>query len=229
MPHQKVTALNRAVYVFISIAFLQIFLTGKAKAQSKEYFNPYTEKPFYVAFGAGFGISNNPIISGSESGTPGGITLAACIGFRFSNRFSLEIGPSAWIESKDIFQRKVPSEERISNKRTFATLSGNYLISKHFPLSLKLGIGIGNMVYTKETTTVAVDGINYSETEYYNGAAITAGFIYQIKMSGRINILPSVNFYYCNLNPQKIEYASDVDHNSPSITTDLRIRFLINL
>lgn len=219
---------GRPCISFALFAILLLFISKSGNSQSREYYNPYQDKPFYISLGIGFGLSNNPLYSETENKTPTGMTFSGALGYRISSRFSLEFGPAMWVEGADIFQNKVPSESRVSNKRTMVTLTGTYQLSKKTPLSVKLGGGIGTMVYSPKKTTIAIDGNGVNETEYFSGAVITSSLIYRMKISEKIYMHPSLNFYYCDINNQKIEYASYVNDNRPSFTSDIRIQFLIN-
>jgi hypothetical protein len=133
-----------------------------------------------------------------------------------------------WIKSKDVFSNDLPAGERTSNKRMLVTFNGYYLLHNKFPLSLKLGAGTGNIVYSPERVTVSADGKKNDPTEYLSGIAATAAVLYEWKLSDRFTVHPSLHFWYTDLNKQKIAYNSAVDHRKPSITADFRIQFFLN-
>ncbi len=217
------------IVVLIVLTGIQM-LAGRTSllASNPEYFNPVPAKPFVLTLGIGYGISNDPVLQKESSVMPGGITLSGSLGYKLNKRFSLDFGPAVWIESHEIFQAGVASGERSSNKRMLISFNGYYLLSNEIPLTIKLGGGIGTLVYSPHKNTVVVDSRQNEQTEFLNGPAFTASVIYKLKLNDKLSMHPSVNFWYIDLKPADIEYLSNIDTGKPSTTTDFRLQFFFS-
>ena len=228
-PDQPITPtfqIHRILSRTVIISFL-LFAVKPVMAQNTVYFNPEKDATFFFKAGVGYGIAYNPVYDQSENKIRGGITLNASLGYRFHERFSIGFGPSFWIEGKDVMDNSASNNEVPSNKRTLVTLDGYYQPFQKLPLQIKLGAGIGSMVYTPSQKVVTSDNNGISKTEITNGFAAAAGLIYRIRVAQKLDLYPSLNFNYGKLEPQKIPYSSLINHHQASIVADLRISAFI--
>ena len=220
----------KTTILIICFSLFLIFTGNSSKIYAKdpEFFDPSPGKPFIFSLGLGYGISNNPSLNSNDEKILKGITFSGTLGYRLGKRFMVDFGPVIWVKSEDIFRNELPSGERTSNKRMLVSFNGYYLLHKKFPLTLKLGAGVGSLVYSPERATVSADGKKNDPTEYFSGPAATGAVIYKFKLSDKITLHPSMHFWYTDLKDQKIEYVSGVDHQQPSITSDFRIQMFLH-
>jgi hypothetical protein len=156
----------------------------------------------------------------------GGLVVSGSLGYRFSSKWSLEFGPSIWIEGRDVMNNGAANNERPSNKRTLISFNGLYKPFIRIPVQVKLGAGIGSIIYTPNKSVVIADGKGTSNTEFASGIAGCIGLIGEVRLSPKIKIHPSLNFTISDINQQKIDYSSNINHHKPSITTDFRLNFM---
>lgn len=179
---------------------------------------------FVFSFGTGYGISNNPCRECTENKNSGGAVFAFSLGYRINNHFRIDFGPSFWIEGKDLFNNSVSDGERPNNKRTNITFSASYKVSEKFPLNFRLGAGAGLLNYTPERDVVTTDQKTFDETEIFKGLSVTGGLGYELKISRKINLQPSVNLWYLKMEKPDIDYTSYIDPSKPSFTTEFRLQ-----
>jgi hypothetical protein len=207
------------------LLFILLNATVRLNAQGELHFNPVKDKPFVFAIGAGYGISNNPCREvKSNENILNGITLSASLGYHVTKKIKLDFGPVIWIKSADLFSNNLPAEETTSNKRMLVSFNAYYLLSNKIPFSVKIGAGVGSMVYSPERTTVSTDGKQNNPTEFYSGFAATASLIYDLKLSEKIILHPTLNLWYTDLQKQKIDYVSAIDTEKHSMSGDLRVQ-----
>lgn len=211
----------------VLFSIIILILSNSLNAQNIGYYNPDHTNKFFFKTGIGYGVANNPITGQHDNNPRGGITLNASLGHRFNERFSIGFGPSFWIEGQDILDNSASNNEVPSNKRTLVTLDGYYQLFQKLPLQIRLGAGIGSMVYTPNQKVVSSDNNGISKTEITNGFAAVAGLIYRIRVAQKFDLYPSLNFNYGKLEPQKIPYASLINHHKASLVADLRISTFI--
>jgi hypothetical protein len=208
----------------VILLILCLIIVQKSTAETEpSYFNYNKNRPFALNLGLGWGLSNQPLKNITGNDPTGGLTLGGSLGYFLNKRLSVDFGPTVWIEGSDLFQNNQPGNESPANKRMLVSLGGTYCFSQLFPLSIRFGGGIGTLVYTPKNSTVAVDGFNRSETEYLNGWAATGSILYRFRLYEKIELLPSLNFWYNHLDQPKIAYESVIDRKSGSWTSDFRM------
>jgi hypothetical protein len=214
-----------------AIAFAGIFLIAghqSAKAGEPENVKLDDNKPFVFSGGAGYGISNNPCTNSNEKSTIGGVTFSISLGYKISNKFKIEFGPTFWIEGNDLINKNVADSERPNNKRTMVAFTGTYTPFQKFPVSVKLGGGAGILNYTPAKSTVTLAEDKFAETEIFKGFCGTFGLAYEINISQKLKLYPSVNLWYLSLEQPEISYSSYVDYKQAAITTDFRVNLNYN-
>lgn len=202
--------------------------SAMAQSGQPDYMVVPARGSFLFSAQTGYGItsSNNEGPGGNDQ--LHGITVSFSLGFRFSERFSLEAGPSFWLSATDVFTSNAAGKEKPVDKRTLVTLSGVYRISQRFPLSIRLGAGAGSLVYTPEKNTLTLDEQKYGKTEIISGLGGLAGISYRFRLSEKTDLFTGANFWYLHLNDPDISYASAVNRDQPSLTSELFIRLQYN-
>lgn len=217
--HQQTTASNYRVVHYLLTLFLSILVSHSATPQG--YFNPMREKKLFLNVGIGFGVANQPLHIQSKAAT--GITVSGAVGFRFNSRFAFDFGPSFWLESADLFDGSAQNNERPQNRRSLVSLNGYYRPVKHGPFQLRIGAGFGSLVYTPKDQVVRIESGYITRTEITQGFGATAGVLYEWPLSPGIKIHPSIIFSYTNLEPQKIDHETLINHHKPSLTGEFRM------
>ena len=187
-------------------------------------------KPKNIVFGLGFGygVANSPCKDCTSTLSANGILVAASLGYKINEKFKLDFGPSVWIEGKDIPGGNNSKNEAPANKRLVISFNGYYSPFHKIPLSLKLGAGIGSIVYTKEKRRVSIDNKSTENTEFMSGLAGTAGLIYSLKLSPSFTIHPSLNVSYADITSSDSTFQGYLDAGKPSIIADVRVNFFFN-
>lgn len=212
------------VLLYSSVILLMILAPWNgASAGLPEYFSENKDRAFFLGAGLGYGVSNQPFYNSTSGNSVGGVTLSASLGYRFNRRFSLDFGPSFWIEGKDAFDNSAQNNERPSNKRTIICLNGYVRPFERMPVHLKAGIGVGTLVFTPRKQVVFADRNGISETEITGGFAANFAFIYEWKLSEKMTLYPSAGLWYLSLDEQKIKYATEINDSRSSLTGDLRL------
>ncbi len=205
-----------------------VFASGKSFAGEPEYIKLKENKSFVFSAGIGYGIVNNPCKNCDDQSAIGGITISGALGYKINDKFKIEFGPSFWIERNDLLNKNVADSERPNNKRTIVTFTGSYIISKQIPLSVRLGGGAGLLNYTPEKTTVKTEEDKFSRTEIFKGFTGTFGISYELNLTPRLKLFPSLSLWYIHLENAAINYTSFVDYSKPMLTTDFRLNFNYN-
>lgn len=214
---------SRSFLTLMLFFSIQLMASNSLFAQNPGYYNADQMTRFFFSAGIGYGLANNPVTDPDESKTRGGLTLSATLGYRFTERFSIGFGPSFWIEGRDVADNSASNNESPANKRTTVTVDGYFKPVRKIPLQLRLGAGVGSFVYTPGKNVVSADNNGISKTEITGGFAANAGVVYQISLGEKISLFPSVNFWYGNLERQKIQYETLIDHKKSSLVSDIRI------
>ncbi len=216
---------KQALLLFILTTVFGI-TSFKSSAGEPDYIQDTKPKCILFNLGIGYGISNNPTHINNEPMYLQGAVIAGSLGYKISEKFKIGFGPSIWIESKDILNKFSSGPAKPANKRMIVSFDGYYSPFKNFPLSIKLGAGIGTVVYTKENRRISIDSKTTNNTEFMSGFAGTASLIYQIRISQSLKIYPSLNFSYTDINNPDATYEGYLDAGKPSITYDFKANFL---
>ncbi len=214
------------IFIVTTAAGCAFFLgTGKSVAGDPEYVKLDENKPFVFSAGAGYGISNN-ICKSCDSNSPiGGATFALSMGYKINSKFTIEFGPSFWIEGNDLINKNVADSERPNNKRTLVTFTGTWSPFKTCLLSVRLGGGAGIINYTPEKTSVKSDENKFESTEIFKGYSGTFGLSYELKLCPKIKVYPLLNIWYIQTEQPAIAYDSYINYKKASVTSEVRINF----
>jgi hypothetical protein len=199
-------------------------LSAMAQNNQPEYQAPPARGSFMFSAQSGYGITSSNQKGPGNSNPLHGITVSFSLGFRFSDHFCLEAGPSFWLSATDVFTSNAAGKEKPVDKRTLVTLSGVYRISDKFPLSVRLGAGAGSLVYTPAKNTVTLDEQKFGKTEIISGLGGMTGVSYRFRLSEKTDLFTGINCWYLHLNEPDISYDSAIDWNQPSLTTELFVR-----
>lgn len=210
------------------VVLLVAILTGisglnRGYCGEPEYLKLKEAKPFVFSAGFGYGFANNLCSNCNENSTIGGATFSLSLGYKINERFKIEFGPSFWIEGSDLINKNVADSERPNNKRTLVTFTGSYTPFRNVPFSVALGGGAGLLNYTPEKSTVSFYENKFASTEIFRGFAGTLGVSYKLNLCEKIQLFPSINFWYMDLQKPKIIYNAHTDYKKASVTSDFRV------
>lgn len=214
-------------FIFLAIVFAGLSVTD-CSGSEPDYVLNNNPKNIVFALGFGYGIANNPCTDCNTSLSSNGLLVAASLGYKVNSRFKLDFGPAVWIEGKDIPGGSNAKNEAPANKRLVISFNGYYSPFHKIPLSLKLGAGIGSIVYTNENRRVSIDNQSTENTEFMSGFAGTAALIYSLQLSPSLKIHPSLNISYTDITAPDSTFHGYLDSSKPSIITDLRINLFFN-
>jgi len=228
MAHKYTSLTGKITSRMLLVAMLLMQCITTSFAGEPEFVKLKENKPFIFSAGVGYGISNNPCTNCNEKFTIGGATFSISLGYKINEKFKIEFGPSFWIEGNDLINKNVADSERPNNKRTTVTFAASYTASQRFPLSVKLGGGAGVLNFTPDKSTVKFEDNKFDQTEIFKGFAGTLGLAYEIELSQKIKLFPSLNFWYIQMEQPQIEYNSYINYKKASLTTDFRINLNYN-
>ncbi len=199
-------------------------LCGQNFQKKSDYKIPPGASRFYVAAQTGYGITTSNFKDEFHDDYLHGITVAFSLGYRCTDRLYIEAGPAFWLSANDLFDSNAASKEKPVDKRTLVTLAGAYSISRNFPLTIRIGAGAGNLVFTPQKQTINAGEDAYDKTEIIAALGGMAGISYPFRLSSKASLYTGFNCWYMDLQEPQINYKSTISCAQSSVTAELFVK-----